>query len=330
MSISSTSVSPASKAGSPKSRNRFGLDSSSDSDSSSDNEDSHDTDPCTGPNAIRVDLPIRRLEGHNSISGSPMSPRVSNLVQSEPGTPGNTKPLLATSQISSPLPLPSSPTSGFHGFQVDLLSPPGLELEGMGIGADAAHEGSNARQIPLPPWRRLGASPWSNVTPSLFDRIPDLVQQPPRRLGRLLNPLWVHASRDTGSEETGEMTSLSRRLQNSGDVIEITHDSHELPSHSLNHGHHGFGHPHGRHHHGHWGHGLRLDADWGYYGQNGVIKKEVEALGKQLEELKKGLETVKSRGEEGDHVSLQAPPLPPRLHTSFMTVPITTDLPVIS
>lgn len=305
MSISSTSVSPPSKATSPKARNRFGLDSSSDSDSSSSNEDSHDTDPCTGPNAIRVDLPIRRLEGRDSVSGSPKSPKVIDLIQSEPSTPSNTQPPINTPQTSAPLPLPSSPARGFSGFQVDLVAP-GFEFDEMSITADAMHEGSprsNTPQSPSPPWRRLAGNPWSSVNASIFDRIP-LLPQPPRRLSRLLNPLWARASMVTDGDERGEIATSSRMLQSSGDVIDGMHESHVHQGHGLNHSHHAYDHLHGPQHHGHGGRGFRLDADWGYYGQSGDIKREVVALNGRLTELQKDLDALKIKEASGDDVSV--------------------------
>ncbi|KAF8574237.1 hypothetical protein K439DRAFT_865515 [Ramaria rubella] len=131
MSISSTSVSPIGKTSSPRSRNRFGLSPASDSEDSSDspaNQNGNENDllPCTGSNAIVLDI------SESDTSSFPTSSDDSSLV-----------------------------------------SPSGLELEGINMLADVASPSSSS----TPPWRRLAApsqywsSPYSFLDPRDRERV---------------------------------------------------------------------------------------------------------------------------------------------------------------
>ncbi|KAF8516505.1 hypothetical protein JB92DRAFT_2910315 [Gautieria morchelliformis] len=298
MSISSTSVSPASKVASPRPRNRFGLDTSSDdSDGSSDSDDPREAS--MGPNDIRVELPPHQPEHHVLHSGSPKSPKIIDVVHSDPSSPGSKKHLLTESRGFSPLQLPISPIDSPN-FSSDLLPPAGIELQEISIPADPAHKGTsslNASKSPTPPWR-LNGSPWSNF--SIIDRMAGLLQQPPRKIG-LLNPLWMKASMAAGSEERAGRSTSSNRLKGSGDALDVFHGSHGS-GHNSNYGqlNHGSGpnhSPDGLQPQWYERQGFRLDADWGLYGQHG---NEVMVLNKRLQELKKDVDNMRTNREDNN------------------------------
>jgi hypothetical protein len=108
-----------------------------------------------------------------------------------------------------------------------------------------------------------------------------------------------------GDERVGRST-LSNRLKNGGDALDVFHEGHGLdhhPNHDrLNHGLGPNQVPNDLQHQGYRRQGFRLDADWGLYGQHGNATKEVMALNKRLEELKKDVDNMMTNRENDNQV----------------------------
>ena len=109
-----------------------------------------------------------------------------------------------------------------------------------------------------------------------------------------------------GGDARGARPGLLNNFSNNGDTMAVLHDinhpqpHHALPSTHIHHGPHLHGHDHGRY-------GVRLDANWGFYGQTGEVMKEVKTLNERLEELKQDVENLKTNKDEGGEVSSFTP-----------------------